>query len=302
MRNAVVTIGTFDGVHAGHVALLKRITEIAREVNGESVLLTFYPHPRMVLYPDDHNIALITSPQEKAGLIEACGIDHLVVYPFSKDFSRMSAFEYVRDLLVKGLNAHTVVVGYDHRFGRNREGDFKTLLELSEIFGFGVEEIPAREVEAIQVSSTKVRNALQERRIEEANTLLGRPYSISGSVEAGKKIGTDWGFPTANLRPDFQHKLIPAQGVYASRVRTSFGNFNAVTNIGVRPTVDQTLQLHIETHIFDFAQDLYNQILNVEFLHFIREEKKFSSVEELRSAIAEDCKNAREWQQKNGFM
>jgi len=299
VRNAVVTIGTFDGVHLGHAALLKRVAEIASEVQGETVLLSFYPHPRMVLYPDDHNISLITSPDEKGKLLEACGLDHLVIYPFSVEFSRMSAFEYVRDLIVKGLNAHTIVVGYDHRFGRNREGDFKTLVEFSELFGFTVEETPAKDVDAILVSSTKVRNALLERRVEEANLLLGRPYSLQGSVVKGRQLGREIGFPTANIQLDFAHKLVPANGVYLTRAHTMFGIFNAITNIGLRPTVTQELQRNIETHIFDFNQDLYDSPLTIELLQFVREEKKFNSLDELKQEIAADCKNARAWFQAN---
>ena len=295
LRNPVVTIGTFDGVHLGHVALLNRIKELAREVGGESVLLTFYPHPRMVLYPDDHNISLITSPEEKNQLLEACGLDHLVIYPFSAAFSRMSAFEYVRDLLVKGLNAHTVVVGYDHRFGRNREGDFKTLLELSEVFGFHVEEISAQDVDAILVSSTKVRNALLEGKIEEANVLLGRAYSIEGHVVRSRQLGRTIGFPTANMKPDYAHKLIPANGVYVSRAHTPFGIFNAITNIGIRPTVSEEPERNIETHIFDFQQELYDQPMKIELLHFIREERKFASIDELKGAIMQDCNFALKW-------
>lgn len=301
LRKAVVTIGTFDGVHQGHAALLKRITELAREVDGESVLLTFYPHPRMVLYPEDHNISLITSPQEKTHLLEACGLNHLVVYPFSASFSRLSAFEYVRDLLVKGLNAHTVVVGYDHRFGRNREGDFNTLLELSEVFGFRVEEISAKDVDAILVSSTKVRNALLDGRIEEANALLGRPYTLEGHVERSRQLGRTIGFPTANLKLEFEYKLIPRNGVYASVAHTPFGIFNAITNIGIRPTVSDSAQRNIETHIFDFQHELYDHPLTVELHHYIREEQKFSSLDELKEAIAADCKKARTWHSEKTF-
>ncbi len=299
VRNAVVTIGTFDGVHLGHAALLKRVAEIASEVQGETVLLSFYPHPRMVLYPDDHNISLITSPDEKVKLLEACGLDHLVIYPFSAEFSRMSAFEYVRDLIVKGLNAHTVVVGYDHRFGRNREGDFKTLIEFSEVFGFAVEEIPPKDVDAILVSSTKVRNALLEHRIDEANLLLGRAFSLQGHVVKSRQLGREIGFPTANLQLDFPHKLIPANGVYASKAHTPFGIFNAITNIGIRPTVSHEQQRNIETHIFDFNHDFYDSPLTIELHQFIREEKKFNSLDELKQAIASDCEQARTWLQTN---
>jgi riboflavin kinase / FMN adenylyltransferase len=294
-RNAVVTIGTFDGVHRGHQSLLKRISEIAGKENGESVLLSFYPHPRMVLYPDDHRVSLLSSPEEKIAQLNTTGLDHLVVYPFSAELSRLSAFEYVRDFLVKGINAHTVVVGHDHRFGRNREGDFNTLLELSDVFGFRVEEIPALEMDDIQISSTKIRIALERGDVEEAAAFLGRPYSLSGSVQKHRQLGRTIGFPTANLLLQFEHKLIPARGVYVSRIHTPFGIFNGVTNIGVRPTVDTGSKVHIETHIFDFDNNLYDSQITVELLHRLRDEKTFDSIDALRLAIQDDCRNALQW-------
>ena len=294
-RNAVVTIGTFDGVHCGHKALLKQIKEISNRVNGESVLLSFYPHPRMVLYPDDHRISLLSSPEEKIQELEKAGLDHLVVYPFSTELSRLSAFEYVRDFLVKGINAHTVVVGHDHRFGRNREGDFKTLVELSDVFGFQVLEIPALEIDSIEISSTKVRSALECGDAKEAATFLGRPYSFTGVVFKNRQLGRTLGFPTANVRLAFEHKLIPAHGVYVSHVQTPTGNFNGVTNIGIRPTVGRDNEVHIETHIFDFDGMLYDEVITVEILHRLREEQKFESIEALRMAIKNDCRKAKEW-------
>jgi riboflavin kinase/FMN adenylyltransferase len=233
-RNAVVTIGTFDGVHKGHKALLQRIAEIARREGGESVLLSFYPHPRMVLYPDDHRVSLLSSPEEKISELENAGLDHLVIYPFSPELSRLAAFEYVRDFLVKGINAHIVVVGHDHRFGRNREGDFNTLLELSDVFGFQVEEIPALEIDEMEVSSTKIRSALERGDMETTAAFLGRPYSMQGHIVKNRQLGRTIGFPTANLHVDFEHKMIPANGVYVSRIQTPLGIFNGVTNIGFR--------------------------------------------------------------------
>ena len=298
-RNAVVTIGTFDGVHCGHKALLKRITEIAHKVNGETVLLTFYPHPRMVLYPDDHRISLLSSPEEKIEELRAAGLDHLVVYPFSTELSRLSAFEYVRDFLVKGINAHTVVVGHDHRFGRNREGDFKTLMELSDVFGFNVQEIPALEIDDIEISSTKIRAALERGDVEEAAAFLGRPYSIAGTVFQNRQLGRQIGFPTANIQLSFDHKLIPAFGVYTIKVQTPFGIFNGVTNIGIRPTVDSSGKVHLETHIFDFDENLYDEVICLAFLHRLRDERKFDSVDALRTAIEDDCRTAKEWLSKH---
>ncbi|MFM7726698.1 MAG: bifunctional riboflavin kinase/FAD synthetase, partial [Flavobacteriales bacterium] len=270
-RKAVVTIGTFDGVHKVHKALLQRIAEVAKREGGESVLLSFYPHPRMVLYPDDHRISLLSSPDEKIAQLENAGLDHLVVYPFSPELSRLSAFEYVRDFLVKGINAHIVVVGHDHRFGRNREGDFNTLLELADVFGFQVEEIPAFEIDEMEVSSTKIRHALEKGDVESAAAFLGRSYSMLGVVIRNRQLGRTIGFPTANLRLDFEHKMIPHYGVYVSRIHTSFGIFNGVTNIGVRPTVGSIDKVHIETHIFEFDNNLYDSEVTLELLHKLRD-------------------------------
>jgi len=267
-------------------------------LNGETVLLSFYPHPRMVLYPDDHRVALLSSPEEKARELQAAGLNHLVVYPFSSELSRLSAFEYVRDFLVKGINAHTVVVGHDHRFGRNREGDFNTLLELADVFGFHVHELPAFEIDSIEISSTKIRAALQAGHVSEAASFLGRPYSVEGIVYKHRQLGRTIGFPTANLHVAFEHKLIPASGVYVTRTTSANGVFDAVTNIGVRPTVDNSGTTRIETHLFDFSGELYDQPMKVEFLHRLREEKNFESVEALRSAITEDCRIAKEWLSK----
>jgi riboflavin kinase / FMN adenylyltransferase len=198
VTNAIVTIGTFDGVHAGHLSIIERVKEIAVRKQGESVLLTFYPHPRMVLYPNDHGLQLLNTPQEKAKLLEAAGIQHLMVYPFSKEFSRLSAFDYVRDLIVNGLHAKTVVVGYDHRFGHNREGDHSVLLDLAETFKFEVEEIPAQTLDAINVSSTKIRQALLGGQVSEAAKYLGRNYALQGTVVHGDKLNL-------GIRPTTHH-------------------------------------------------------------------------------------------------
>ena len=297
-RNAVVTIGTFDGVHTGHRTLLNRISEIASQLKGETVLLSFYPHPRMVLYPDDHRVALLSSPEEKARELQAAGLNHLVVYPFTSELSRLSAFEYVRDFLVKGINTHTVVVGHDHRFGRNREGDFNTLMELADVFGFHVQEVPAYEIDSIEISSTKIRAALEVGRVSEAASFLGRPYSVEGTVYKHRQLGRTIGFPTANLQVAFEYKLIPANGVYVTRATTAHGVFDAVTNIGVRPTVDNSGNRIVESHLFDFNGELYDQLMRVEFLERLRDEKNFESVEALRTAITDDCRTAKEWLSK----
>ena len=293
-RNLVVTIGTFDGVHLGHRAILEEIRTRAREADGESALLTFYPHPRIILHPEDHGLRLLSTPAEKATQLEEAGLDHLIVYPFSPSFSRMTAEEYVRNLLVNGLHAHTVVVGYDHRFGRNREGDFSTLRELSEVFGFRVEEIPARDVDAIHVSSTKIREALERGEVEFAHRLLGYHYTLEGEVVHGDAQGRTMGFPTANIRVAYPYKLIPCHGVYAIHAEMRGNRWNGVLNIGVRPTVSEESELRLEAHLFDFDHMVYGENIRVRLLARIREERQFASVYDLQRQIAEDCQKARE--------
>lgn len=291
--NPIVTIGTFDGVHLGHKSIIERLKEIALRVGGETVLLTFYPHPRMVLHPEDHGIQLINSPEEKAGLLEAAGIDHLVVYPFSLDFSRMTPFEYVRDLLVTGLHTHTVVVGYDHRFGRNREGNHTTLTELAETFNFAVEEINPRVIDDVNVSSTKIRAAIVKGDMKEANKFLGYPYSLQGTVVHGDEIGRTLGYPTANILPDYPFKLVPHRGIYAAWVFINGVRHNAVMSIGIRPTVTSNPEEKIEVYILDFNEDIYGEKLDIKILEYLREEKKFGSIDELINQIAKDVEMAR---------
>ena len=293
VTNTIVTIGTFDGVHGGHRTIINRLREIAQECNGETVLLTFYPHPRMVLHPDDHGLQLLNTPEEKAQLLQEAGIQHLVVYPFSADFSRMSSFDYVRDLLVNGLHAKRVVVGYDHRFGRNREGDFSTLVEMSELFGFEVEEIPSHQIDEIQVSSTKVRQAIIEGNMTTAEKLLGYRYNLSGTVVHGDAKGRTIGFPTANIRCNYPYKLIPGRGVYAVWVSWNGEKYKAVLNIGVRPTVHETSAVHVEAHLLDFNQVLYGENISVEFANKLRDEQKFGSISELKEQIAADIEQAK---------
>lgn len=293
-KNPIVTIGTFDGVHLGHMSIIKRLQELASEINGESVILTFYPHPRMVLYPDDHDLQLLNTPEEKAKLLEQAGINHLVVYPFSEEFSRISAFDYVRNLLVTGIKAHKVIVGHDHRFGRNREGDFNTLLEWSEMLNFEVEEISAKEIDEVNISSTKIRQALLKGDIQTANAFLGYTYQLCGKVVTGARLGNTIGFPTANILVNYPYKLIPAKGVYAVRIQHDGKTFAGVTNIGVRPTVENAGKLSIETHIFDFNDDLYDKTITIEFVARLRDEKKFGSIDELKNQIAIDIQKAKE--------
>jgi riboflavin kinase / FMN adenylyltransferase len=289
----VVTIGTFDGVHLGHNKLIHRINELAQEIGGESVLLTFYPHPRMILYPDGDQIRLLNSPEEKVRLLEASGLNHLVIYPFSKEFSRLPAFDYVRDLLVTGLHAHTVVVGYDHRFGRNREGDHKTLLELSETFGFNIEEIPAELIDDIEVSSTKIRSALTKGDLDYACRFLGYSYEVTGFVVEGAGIGKQLGYPTANIQLEYPFKLIPSNGVYQVEVFVKGQARTGLVNIGKRPTVHSNSNVVIEVHILDWSESIYGEKVRLVFSRKIRDEQKFGSIDELKLQISKDIAETR---------
>lgn len=293
LKNPIVTIGTFDGVHRGHLSILERLKERVKERGGESVLLTFYPHPRMVLHPDDHNIELLSTPEEKAQKLEEAGIQHLVVHPFSLEFSRLSPFDYVRDLLVTGLHAHTVIIGYDHRFGRNREGNHQTLVELSETFGFRVEEIPPHMIDDMNVSSTKIRQALHKGEIEEAAKYLGYQYTLSGTVSRGDGIGRTFGYPTANVVCDYEFKLIPANGIYAVRVYLGERKLNGVLSIGVRPTINSLQIRSVEVYIFNFHEDIYGEKIKLEFVKYLRPELKFGTIDELKTNIAQDIENAK---------
>lgn len=294
LNKAVVTVGTFDGVHRGHQVLLNRINALAKEAGGESVLLTFHPHPRLVLFPDDNDLRLLTTPEEKIALLEASGIEHLIVHPFSLAFSRTSVETYVRDILVRGIGVHKLVIGYDHHFGRNREGSLENLRKAAPLNGFEVEEIPARMIDDVNVSSTKIRNALKEGRVEAANEFLGYPYAVPGRVVKGNEIGRSLGFPTANLQPQDPVKLIPGDGVYAVKVHFEDRLYHGMANIGRRPTVAAPDAPSVtEVHIFGFSSDLYGKNLRLTFHGRIRDEVKFEDTEALREQIEKDAAAAR---------
>lgn len=293
LNYAVATTGTFDGVHIGHRIILNRLTETAKKNNGESVLFTFNPHPRMVLQPD-LDLNLINSLEEKAELLEECGLDHLIIHPFTKAFSRTSSMEFVRNILVKNIGVKKLVIGYDHHFGRNREGSFEHLKEFGPVYGFDVEEIPAQDIDQVKVSSTKIRRALLDGEIETANTYLTRPYRLTGFVVKGNQLGRTIGFPTANLNLDDPKKLIPKNGVYAVKVRLhgQTETYPAMCNIGVRPTVSGETKT-IEINVFDFNEDIYGGKLTVFFEQRIRDEQKFESVEKLKDQLELDEKQCR---------
>jgi len=285
-RGSVVTIGTFDGVHIGHAAILKRVAKTAKDFDLDSVLLTFYPHPRVVLQKDN-SIKMLHTLEEKKKHVAALGIQHLVVHPFTHGFSRLTATEYVRDILVHQLKVKKIIIGYDHRFGRNRNADIKDLIAFGNTYNFAVEEITAQELDDVAVSSTKVRKAIAHGDITTANKYLGYEYHISGSIVKGKAIGRTLDYPTANLQPDESYKLIPKNGVYVTQSVIDGNNVYGITSIGTNPTVGGTKQT-IETYFLDFKGDLYDKKITVAFLTHIRDEANFDGVATLKDAIAAD--------------
>ncbi len=283
----VVTSGTFDGVHLGHQKLLEKITAIAQSKGGETVLLTFWPHPKYVLNPEDSSLKLLTTFSEKASILETSGIDHLIKIPFTKDFSQTSSAQFLQSILVDAIGTEELVIGYDHRFGKNREGSFSYLKANADAYGFKVREIPRQDVDHIGISSTKIRHYIQNNEIHLANKLLGRPYSLTGQVVLGQQIGRTIGFPTANIEIAEDYKLIPPNGAYA--VRATFGprSLNGMMNIGVRPTLG-TQPRTIEVHLFDFNDDIYGESLTINIIKQIRPEIKFGDVNELSSRLRND--------------
>jgi len=292
VKNAVVTSGTFDGVHLGHQKILNRIREIARSIQGETVLITFWPHPRLVLHPEEHKLRLLSTFEEKTKLLRQLGIDHLITIPFTQEFSQLTSEEFIRKVLIESLETKKLVIGYDHRFGKNREGSFDYLKANSSEFGFDLEEISRQEVEDIGVSSTKIRKSLESGDVKTAMTYLGRPYELNGIVIKGQQIGRSIGFPTANIHIPNDYKLIPKDGVYAVVASVDGCIYKAMLNIGNRPTVDGTKRT-VEAHLFDFQGDLYNKQITVYFREFIREEQKFENLEALKNQLVRDQQTAR---------
>lgn len=284
----VVTTGTFDGVHLGHKTILNRLIESARHIQGESVVITFDPHPRQVLYPNDHSLKLLQSIDEKAARLEALGVDHLLVIKFDKAFSELSSDEFIRTVLLDAIGTKKLVVGYDHHFGKNREGSFESLRKQGMIHGFSVEEIPAHDIDQVSVSSTAIRKALTLGEIKTANSYLGYPYSLSGEVVRGNQMGRQLGFPTANLMISSSLKLIPASGVYAVTVEIQNRTYQGMLNIGYRPTLTEDKILTCEVHVLDFSSDIYGETVRVQFIDRLRDEKRFSGKDELIQQLNTD--------------
>lgn len=287
----MVTLGTFDGVHSGHRKILNRLRQISRQQNMPSVLLTFFPHPRMVLQNKQSDLKLLNTLDEKIALLESEQLDHLIIHPFTLEFSRMSHTEFVREMLVNRIGVKKLVVGYNHQFGRNREGSFEQLKELSQTFEFDVEEIPAEDIDEVIVSSTKIREALMEGQLKVANLYLGYDYQLSGKVVAGDRIGRSIGFPTANIQIGDPNKLIPANGVYAVTVQVEDTWYNGMLNIGNRPTVKGQEQ-RVEVHIFDFQRSIYDLEVVIRLKEKIRNEKDFGDLTALTSQLRSDKEKA----------
>jgi len=285
-ESSIVTIGTFDGVHLGHQQILKQLTETSRKSKLKSVLLTFFPHPRMVLQPDI-SMRLIQTIQEREKALENTGLDYLVIHPFSLEFSRLSADDYVKQVLVEQLNVRKVVVGYDHRFGRNRIASLEDMYHYADIYDFEVIEIDAEKIDSTAVSSTKIRKAIDDGNIELANTYLGHYFTIEGIVVHGEKRGRELSYPTANIDLQNQHKIVPKQGVYLIKSKLKGRIVYGMMNIGTKPTFNTTIP-SIEVHFLDWNSDLYGQAIQVELLKWIREERKFKTSKELQTQIQTD--------------
>jgi len=291
VNNPVVTIGTFDGVHLGHQAIFKKMRREADKINGETVVITFFPHPRIVLGLDSSNLKFINTQEKKINRIDESDIDHLVIVSFTKQFARLSSEEFLRDLVIEKIKPAKVIIGYDHHFGKNREGSFELLSKMGEEFGFEVEEVEAQLAGGTTVSSTKIRTLLEEGEVQKVNELLGYEYSITGKVVKGKSIGRKLGFPTANIEIADEYKLIAAIGVYACRVHWMGRCYKGMSNIGFRPTINHG-ELTIEVNIFDFNKNIYDEEITISFVKRMRDEKKFESLEALTTQLVKDKKAA----------
>lgn len=313
LENAVVTIGTFDGIHFGHQKIIKRLCELARASGGESVLLTFFPHPRMIIDPENQDLKMINTVDEKAQILASLGVDHLIITPFTRDFSNLGAEEYIKKILVDAIGTKKIIIGYDHRFGKDRLGNIQTLVENADKFGYSVEEIPEQDINDVAVSSTKIRKALLDGDVALANNYLGYAFSIYGPVIKGDKIGRTIGFPTANIFIPETYKLIPSDGIYAvtvelePEVRTANPQdidanskffisdsgrqtYKGMAYIGQRPTINGMTR-NIEVNIFDFDREIYGQNIKMNFLAFLRHDVKFTGLEALTKQLQQDKVN-----------
>lgn len=291
IENATVTLGTFDGVHLGHKLILQNLIEEAEKVKGESVLLTFWPHPRKVLHPDDTSLKLLNTIEEKIDLLSQTALDYLIILPFTIEFSKKSYLDFVKEIIVDALKAKMMVVGYDHHFGKNREGTFEQLNECGNIFHFGLKEVPALKLGEIAVSSSKIREALLNGRIEDANDMLGYRYSLSGKVIKGKQKGKMMGFPTANMEVDESYKLIPQDGIYIAELKTEDGMHQGLVSIGTNPTFGNN-EKTIESYILNFDKEIYNEKIEIFLIKYLRKQIKFAEYHSLVDRMNQDKEEA----------
>ena len=288
-RNPIVSVGIFDGVHIGHKKIIDRLNELAVKYEGESVLVTLWPHPKEILKPENNNSLLLTTREEKESLLSKSGIDNLITLPFSKEFSQTSFRDFVKHYLIVKIKAKHIVIGYNHHFGKDRKGDFKYLKSISKEYGFSVEQLRPVTFKKSYVSSSVIRQNLEKGKIETANILLGYNYFINGKIIAGEKIGRKLGFPTANIKLNDYHKLLPKNGVYAVKVIVDKKEYSGMLNIGTNPTVKRNLYHRtIEVHIIDFKGEIYNKEIRINFIGRIRDEKKFRNEEELINQLNSD--------------
>lgn len=291
VKNTVVTIGTFDGVHLGHRAIFNKMMQEAAKIDGETVVITFYPHPRIVLGLDSSKLKFINTQEKKINRLEEAGIDHLIIVSFTKQFAGISSYDFIKDFVVEKINPSKLIIGYDHHFGKNRRGSFDQLAELGREFGFTVEQVEEQKKHDMPISSTKIRTLLEAGKVSAANMLLGYEYSITGKVVPGNAIGRGIGFPTANIEIADEFKLIAAVGVYACRVYWMGKSYKGMSNIGYRPTINQG-ELTIEVNIFNFDQQIYDQQITISFVERMRDEKKFENIEALKEQLKVDRVNA----------
>ena len=290
-NKSIVTIGTFDGVHLGHRVILRRMKEIAKKTKGKSVLLTFSPHPRHVLHKDNQDMKLITTLQEKQDLINQAGLDNLVIHEFTKKFSRIKPVNFVRDILVEQLNVHTLVIGYDHHFGRNREGSIQELTTLADLYEFNIEKIDPQYFEDVTVSSSKIRKLIEKGEMVKAKQYLGYEFMLNGKVIKGNSLGKTINFPTANIVVEDKWKILPADGVYAVKIVLEAKEYKGMMNIGQKPTVDGNGK-SLEVNIFDFNQDIYGKGIEIRFVKRIRDERKFEDLQALKKQLLIDKNKA----------
>lgn len=295
LKNPVVTIGSFDGVHLGHQSVIRCLKETARKAGGESVIITFEPHPREVLYPLEKKPGMLTVLDEKEKILEREGIDHLIILSFTPELGKLDYASFVKSILIDQIGIKGLVIGYDHRFGKDRAGDFQSLQKLSEQYHFFLVKLPVYEANQENISSTKIRNALAIGNIDQVNAFLGYPYSLTGKVVSGQKLGRKLGFPTANLQISDARKLLPAIGVYLMKTAFNGKEYYGLLNVGMRPTVSTSGQLSLEAHLLDFpGRDIYGETLCLRLLKRLRGERKFNDIEELRKQLERDRANALE--------